>query len=515
MKKRSFFLALAVLGSSLTVGMIHAQEAVIYMDSTHQVIQGFGAANILPWRPDMTAGEIEKAFGTGDGQIGFSLLRLRIPPETWDFSRNVSTALAAHARGVKIIASPWSPPASMKTNGDTEHGGRLFDSCYADYAAHLKSFVDHMASNSVPIYAVSVQNEPDVSVDYESCDWNASEMLKFMKENAPSVGTRVFAPESYHFDRSLSDPILNDSTAASHTAFIGGHIYGGGLYSYPLAESKGKEVWMTEHLSGERNFTNDWSWSMQVATEMNACLNAGMSAYIWWYIVRYYGPISDGQYDAYGVKGTVTKKGYVMSQFARFIRPGFVRVHATYNPQAQIYVTAYKSDTDLIIVAVNTSSSSTSQRFNIPNLAGGAAAFTPYVTSATVNCQQGGTIPLTTGTFTTSLESSSITTFVATDFITGTVEGGVVPQTITLSQNHPNPFNPATSIAYSISQSDFVSLKIYDLLGREIQTLVQGYRTAGNYTVTFHPDQLASGVYVYRLQTGNNNSLTRKMLLLR
>ncbi|MCI0692606.1 T9SS type A sorting domain-containing protein [candidate division KSB1 bacterium] len=269
-----------------TVSVLNA--ATIYLDSTQQVIRGFGAANILLWRPDMTAGEIDKAFGAGPGQIGLTILRLRIPPDANSFSVNIRTAQAAYARGVKIIASPWSPPASMKTNNNIV-SGRLRESSYAAYAAHLKSFADLMASNGVPLYAISVQNEPDVQVTYESCDWNAAEMLKFVKENAPAIGTDIFVPESFNFNHTISDAILNDSTAASHVAFIGGHIYGGGLRSYPLAESKGKEIWMTEHLD------TDTSWTNVLATgkEINDCMNVGMSAYIWWYIVRFYGPIRE------------------------------------------------------------------------------------------------------------------------------------------------------------------------------------------------------------------------------
>ena len=135
------------------------------------MIRGFGAANIMRWRPDMTADEIDKAFGTDEGQIGFTILRLRIPPDENSFSYNIPTAQAAHSYDVKIIASPWSPPAYMKTNNSTV-GGRLLEENYEDYADHLYYFVDFMESNDIPIYAVSVQNEPDIAVTYESCHWN-------------------------------------------------------------------------------------------------------------------------------------------------------------------------------------------------------------------------------------------------------------------------------------------------------------------------------------------------------
>lgn len=377
---------------------IDPNAAIVLLDSTHQIIRGFGAANIQRWRPDMTADQIEKAFGTDDGEIGLTILRLRIPPDAPSFGYNIPTARAAYSRGVKIIASPWSPPASMKTNNNLV-GGHLRESAYADYAAHLKSFADYLRSNGIPLYALSIQNEPDVQVTYESCDWTADEMLKFVKENAPAIGADIIVPESFNFNHTMSDPILNDSIAASHVAIIGGHIYGGGLCSYPLAESKGKEIWMTEHLD------TDTSWAKVLATgkEINDCMFVGMNAYIWWYIVRFYGPIKED--------GNVSKRGYVMSQFARFIRPGYFRVDATQRPQPQVYVTAYKGNGAVVIVAINQRSTCVEQEFIIRN--GEVGAVTPYVTSITENAAQKQAIVTRAGRFTATLAASSITTFVS------------------------------------------------------------------------------------------------------
>ena len=81
-------------------------------------------------------------------------------------------------------------------------------------------------------------------------------MLKFVKENAAAIGTDIIVPESFNFNHTISDAILNDPTAAANVAIIGGHIYGGGIGSYPLAESKGKEVWMTEHLDADTTWTD-------------------------------------------------------------------------------------------------------------------------------------------------------------------------------------------------------------------------------------------------------------------
>jgi hypothetical protein len=88
------------------------------------------------------------------------------------------------------------------------------------------------------------------------------------------------------------------------------------------------------------------------------------------------------------------------------------------------------------------------------------------------------------------------------------------PKDFSLLQNYPNPFNPATTISFSIPSSAFTSLKVYDILGNEVATLVNGRKYAGEYMIEFNASQLPSGVYLYRLSAGSF-SLTRKMILLK
>ncbi len=83
-----------------------------------------------------------------------------------------------------------------------------------------------------------------------------------------------------------------------------------------------------------------------------------------------------------------------------------------------------------------------------------------------------------------------------------------------LSQNYPNPFNPSTSIKYSIPQSSNVTLKVFDVLGSEIITLLNKEQSAGNYEVEFDGSDLTSGIYFYRLQAGDFVE-TKKMILLK
>jgi len=83
-----------------------------------------------------------------------------------------------------------------------------------------------------------------------------------------------------------------------------------------------------------------------------------------------------------------------------------------------------------------------------------------------------------------------------------------------LFQNYPNPFNPTTTIKYCIPKENFTTLKVYNILGKEIVTLVDDFKMAGNYEVTFDATNLPSGIYFYKLLTGNNLK-TRKMILMK
>ena len=83
-----------------------------------------------------------------------------------------------------------------------------------------------------------------------------------------------------------------------------------------------------------------------------------------------------------------------------------------------------------------------------------------------------------------------------------------------LYQNYPNPFNPTTNISYSLAKSGYVSLKIFNLLGEKIATLVDNIQNVGFHTVRFNAKNFPSGIYIYKLNT-NNRLLTKKMILLR
>ncbi len=93
-------------------------------------------------------------------------------------------------------------------------------------------------------------------------------------------------------------------------------------------------------------------------------------------------------------------------------------------------------------------------------------------------------------------------------------ENGFIPEEYVLYQSYPNPFNPSTTIKYSLPASDMVSLKVFDILGREVAVLVNEYKTSGTYSIEFNANRFASGVYFYQLQSGNFVE-TKKMVLIK
>ena len=90
----------------------------------------------------------------------------------------------------------------------------------------------------------------------------------------------------------------------------------------------------------------------------------------------------------------------------------------------------------------------------------------------------------------------------------------VTPLEFSLSQNYPNPFNPTTSISYQVPEKSFVTLKVYDLLGKEVAALVNEDKASGKYTVVFNASNLPSGIYIYKL-TADNFTAVKKLMLLK
>jgi hypothetical protein len=100
------------------------------------------------------------------------------------------------------------------------------------------------------------------------------------------------------------------------------------------------------------------------------------------------------------------------------------------------------------------------------------------------------------------------------DGITSAGNNNLVVRSFNLEQNYPNPFNPSTTITYSLANEEHVSLKVYDIMGREVAELMNEDQAAGTHSLDFDASSLASGMYFYKISAGNFVS-TKKMILLK
>ena len=382
-------------------------------DVTYQTIAGFGGANVMWGSSVLSAGEIKKAFGTDETDLGLSILRVRISPNPAEWQNLLSTLKEVKKYNAKIIASPWSPPAHLKSNNSLL-GGELLEEHYAAYVEHLNNFVAFMANQGVTIDVVSIQNEPDIKVTYESCDWTVSQLLAFMKNHAASIqGAKVAASESFNFNQSYTDALLNDVIAVENLDIVAGHIYGGGLARYPVAEQKGKEIWMTEYLLNMNvnwDRTNDvkiWNESMTMLSTIHDSMLHNWNAYIWWYLKRYYSFLGDGE--EWTTTGEILKRGYAMSQYSKFIRPGYTRIEAKPERNTELKISAYKGNNQLVVVLINpTDNPIPAINLSVPQAVSSAVS---YTTSAYTNREKAVIAP-EAGNVLLKMAPNSITTVV-------------------------------------------------------------------------------------------------------
>ncbi|KOT43659.1 cellulose-binding protein [Streptomyces caelestis] len=402
-------LAVAMPSPSATA----AAAAAVVVDPSvrRQTIRGFGGMNHPAWAGDLTAAQRDTAFGNGTGQLGFSILRIHVDENRANWSAEVATAQRAIAHGAIVFASPWNPPAGMVetfTRGSQTNAKRLRRDSYAAYAQHLNDFTQFMKNNGVDLYAISIQNEPDYAHDWTW--WTAGEIVTFLRNNAGSISTRIIAPESFQYVKSMSDPLLNDAGALANLDILGAHLYGTPFsnFPYPLFKQKGqgKELWMTEvYYPNSTDSADLWPAALGVGEHMHrAMVDAEFQAYVWWYIRRSYGPMRED--------GKISKRGAVMAHFSKFVRPGYVRIDAASNPQTNVYVSAYTGNSTVVIVVVNKNSAAVSQQFVLANTA--SAAVSSWVTDASRTLTPLSGPGVSNGSFTATVPAQSVTTFVVT-----------------------------------------------------------------------------------------------------
>ncbi|HVV05762.1 MAG TPA: hypothetical protein VHC96_16140 [Puia sp.] len=361
--------------------------AAIDASTVQQTIQGYGGASIPIWIGDLTSAQRTLAFSTSTG-IGMSILRVMVPTSSSQFAAEKPTIDAAKSYGAKVVATAWNAPSSMMT------GLTLNTSSYAAYAAYLSSYNSAVGG----VYAISPWNEPN----YSASGWmhgTATEIGNFVAAQGSNCGAPIMAPEPFNMDQTFINTYLGNATAKSKTSFVCGHIYGATPYNLG---SIGKSVWMTEHYTNSSVSGNDWGNAMTAAKEIHDCMNAGWAAYVWWYIRRSYGPIDESS--------NITKLGYVIAQYARYVRPGYSKISCTANPASGVYVTAYKSGSKIVIVIVNQNSATTYQPFTLSGVT--VTGFNRYFTNSSSNLSS-NSFTVSGSSFGINLTPSSVTTLVS------------------------------------------------------------------------------------------------------
>lgn len=392
-------------------------DLTVDLSKEYQEITGFGACNSV-FRgasnfPDQS--DMQKAYGTGTNDLGLSIFRVSIPADPAQWEAIAAVAAYAQQQGAIVFASPWNAPQGMLDSNSTEK--RILPEKYDDYVKHLNDFNAFMSSHGVDLYAISIQNEPDIG---DWTRWKPAEVAEFMKNHANGLtNAHVITAESFNFNRTYYDDILNDPVAVNNFEIVGGHIYGNGLGAYPLAEQKGKEIWMTEYLLNESSdnvSVADWSalsqqekWtqSMRMLRTVHEAMESNWNAYVWWYLKRYYSFIGDGLEGS--TAGEVLKRGYAFSQYARFIRPGYRRVDVNIQNDNGLLITAYKHSDESVLVILNPTI--TGVKAHIALAGKTIASGTSYTTSLTDN-RKAASLNVTDNTVTSEIPGSGVTTVV-------------------------------------------------------------------------------------------------------
>ena len=399
-----------------TLTAVKATTYTIMVSNTRcQTITGFGGAccdgAMCPFGSDTNP--VKLLYGN-ESKIGLNIMRMEISPNfvgdvvvpewgnwdtPYDWTGSLPSAKIVKQRGGIVFGTPWSPPGDYKTNGTAQGGnaddqgkkeGRLRKDCYEKFFPWLNTFLKYMKQNGVNVDAVSIQNEPDWWVSYSGCLYTPEEQLDLVKNYAHMLdretypGIRLISAEPLGFDPKYSNKLMNDATARDQIDIIAGHIYG-----HPplvnmknaaiLAERYGKEVWMTEHsVTDNIDHLPNWDEQLTFAKELNECMNAGCTGYIYWYMRAHWAFVGTGEPVEINnkkvtiqgnTKNKLLPRAFVMSHFSKHVT-GSTRLKisgiSSTATDAAIQASAYIKGDSLIIMAINATKGEHNIKLSLP-----------------------------------------------------------------------------------------------------------------------------------------------------
>ena len=399
-------LSAAFLALAAVTAIEAATITVTVKDIRYQTVTGFGAAAcdgaMCPFGSDTQP--VRLLYGP-TSKIGLNIMRMEISPNfkgdisfadvgwdtPYDWKGSLPCAKEAKKRGALVFGTPWSPPGEYKTNGTAQGGnsesqgykrGELRKDCYDKFFPWLNTFLDYMKKNGVDVDAVSIQNEPDWWVNYSGCLYSPEQQLDLVKNHADALdretyGVRLISAEPLGFDPKYSNMLLNDPQARKHIDIIAGHLYGhpplvNMKNAAVLAAKYGKEVWMTEHsVSDNLNRLPDWHEQLIFAEELNECMLAGCTGYIYWYMRAHWAFVGTGEtkYNPGNAKNTLLPRAYVMSHFSKHVT-GSTRLETLSSvatgTNSAFETSAYIKGDSLIVMAIDTTKNALDLKLQLP-----------------------------------------------------------------------------------------------------------------------------------------------------
>jgi O-glycosyl hydrolase len=463
---KNVFIAFAV--GLMAATTLYPASITVNTATRYQTIEGFGGMGAIA--PDWAGGTFwNQAFvNLVIDTIGVSIVRMEVPPtpdETMQFRADIQQYYKACKQRAdekgqifKAIASVWSPPTRFKTNGNLKNGGNLKMSMVNEYADFLVAFLKQFKQTTgFDLYALSVQNEPTLAVYYNSCQYSASDMAativatahKIKDAGLPTViqfSDDVYCQQSY-MSQELSI-IKQDSVANRIARFCSVHYGGGGGndacykgYS-TMANAAGKTAWNSEFGNGPHT----WNMAYQNARAFWDMLRDGFSAIVYWYLSH------NGSDEGVMINGKRGPKSNSLQMYARYIRPGAVRVECTSSDQS-VWSVAFTHDLQktVTVLLLNTSSNSTTATVSGTSL---PAQFDVIQASANQNCVSiGSAAPGAT----VNLSPQSITVLYNKPI------GGEIPGTSVL-----HPAIGSTPRAERLAVSSGNVTELYDVRGRSV-----------------------------------------------
>ena len=364
--------------------------------------------------PAVSQQELLKAYYDTVNGIGYTLARTNI--NSCDFSSDTYTYVADNDKDLKtfslahdekykipfikevqkaanntlkLYVSPWSPPAWMKDNNDMLHGGKLKDEFRQSWANYYVKFIKAYEAEGMPVWGLTVQNEPMAKQTWESCIYTAEDERDFIKNYlGPTLASNGLSSKNlicWDHNRDLiyqrASTILSDADAAKYVWGIGFHWYetwtGSAMQFenlHRVSESfPSKNLVFTEGCaeSFKPERINEWTWGERYGTSMVNDFNNGTVAWTDWNILldEKGGPNHVGNFcfapiHAHTKTGKLiyTNSYYYIGQFSKFIRPGAQRIISSSN-RDKLQTTAFiNPDGKLAIVVLNTSNDKISYR---------------------------------------------------------------------------------------------------------------------------------------------------------